>query len=115
MKTRAWDGKQFRYNHFVGAGGGVYQTWCLNSGHNALSRVNWQLSQHIGMKDIDGIDVWEFNIYEHLGYKYMVVFKDGRFILSNLHGHVANQGIWLVEHLKCIGNKFENPEFYNEI
>ena len=62
MKTRAWDGKHFRDDHFIDANGYVYQSWCLNSGHFTLSRVDWKLSRFTGLLDKNMEEIYEFDI-----------------------------------------------------
>ena len=115
MKTRAWDGKHFRDDHFIDANGYVYQSWCLNSGHFTLSRVDWKLSRFTKLRDNDNQMVWEYDIYEHLGFKFVVRFHNGTFVLMHINGNVANQSIWVVRHLHKLGDIFTTPELLEEV
>ena len=116
MKTRAWDGKRFR-NDYVVMPDGTLRQLTYNKNYAAVlgGSVDWTLSLFTKLRDNDNQMVWEYDIYEHLGFKFVVRFHNGTFVLMHISGNVANQSIWVVRHLHKLGDIFTTPELLEEV
>lgn len=70
------------------------------------------LMQYTGLKDKNGVEVFEGDVYHHgdIGILYKVIFQDGQF-LGNQIGNKSTAGLdyWL-DRTEVIGNIYENPE-----
>lgn len=126
MKTRAWDGERFRDDHFVDANGYVYQSWCLNSGHFTLSRVDWKLSRFTGLYDKNKKEIYEgdivimwYDLIERWSAPLLVTFDV--LVIEDDFGATREPMCWRVGDselsgiCEIVGNIHENPELLEEV
>ena len=123
MKTRAWDGKRFRDDHFIDANGYVYQSWCLNSGHFTLSRVDWKLSRFTNWKDTNGNVICQHHIVDSINSRrrYLIDWDEnnGSFVARRIYSNEEYANYPFVEktarNCTIIGDIFQNPELLEEV
>jgi uncharacterized phage protein (TIGR01671 family) len=113
IKFRAWDNlnKKMHPNPFNGKIGGINDIFS-NTG-------NWVYLQYTGQTDKDGTEIYEKDILEvntvigkvpsqvllRFTNRYVVTFENGMFTFG---GYTFNYNY--VEHIKVVGNIYENPE-----
>ena len=115
MKTRAWDGERFRDDHFVDANGYVYQSWCLNSGHFTLSRVDWKLSRFTGLLDKNGKEIYEGDIIKYPKFYVGDYIEPSSIEIIEYEINGFNDILCFgyaehPEYVEVIGDIFQNPE-----
>lgn len=123
MKTRAFDPieKRWRTDYVVMPDGSIHRSFKVDNGvefmefYEIAEQVNWKLSLFTKLRDNDNQMVWEYDIYEHLRFKFVVRFHNGTFVLMHISGNVANQSIWAVRHLHKLGDIFTTPELLEEV
>ncbi|NGU31195.1 hypothetical protein G6Z34_13985 [Clostridium perfringens] len=133
IKFRVWEplNKNMQYLNFaLYENKGQVNHWVLPLDHQCCSDKNYtimnlnnvEIMQYIGLKDKDGIEIYEGDILINtnksklnLGMdnqKYLVVYKTLGFNLKPLFKGMALKFDY--DDLKKIGNIYENPELLNE-
>ena len=131
IKFRAWDesAKKMMYDnatamHDVDLWDGVRAS--------TVSLINQRLSmdfiwlQFTGLKDKNGVDIYEGDVLERTGHLYEVVFHEGGFCAKKLKGEIEveyelfgmHRGYFLAFYQRkteVIGNRYENPELMGGI
>jgi uncharacterized phage protein (TIGR01671 family) len=113
LKFRAWTGKEMRYNVSIdGYGGKVPSTY---------SSYEWPVMQYTGLKDKNGKEIYEGDIYEyegwHGGVEFLIMEKERkekglpspdyterRVILGHPLGHYISRKIDDVKDMTYVGD-----------
>jgi hypothetical protein len=137
IKLRAWDKKRKRMFSFTGANMLSAISFSNNNGLPAVSKVeihlndtgtyiwedaeNFILSQYTGLKDNNGVEIYEGNIIriktENTESIHEIIYKDGApfgrniTVLEHRLLCVTSEYIrCMSEYIEIIGNIYENPE-----
>ena len=74
--------------------------------------VGCKLMQFTGLKDKNGKEIYESDIVESMGHKYLIQWMDGMFV-SLLIPEKLFQFRKVNHACEVIGNEYENPELLN--
>lgn len=108
-KFRAWEKptqQMFGWNYVKHRSG--FQLAC--DGDNSI----WELMQYIGLKDKNGVEIYEGDIIRVLNVTYQIIFKGIGFWFMDIDTgelYVFDPQVYDIE---IIGNLYENPELLNE-
>lgn len=118
IKFRAWDvdsSTMITYDQldngewFIGVPKKGLSLYCMHPDHDEPEERDAVLMQFTGLKNCWGVEIWEGDLIERLGFRYKVIFLDGSFCLS----HKENSPSPLSEYCKLskiIGNIYEHHE-----
>lgn len=123
IKFRAWDkvtgtmytDLNFPDNYLIDLNMDVWDT--KKKGPFGLGEVvynRFELIQFTGLKDKNGVEIYEKDVLECDGYRVEVIFKDGQFLGYNegLPIKETTNRSWI--HWTKIGNTLENPELLKD-
>ncbi|HEY4482396.1 MAG TPA: YopX family protein [Candidatus Brocadiaceae bacterium] len=80
------------------------------------------VGQYTGLKDKNGVEIYEGDIYEMYGHNYKIVFDNGAFCITGVKRHATTPINWKPEteddcmiedfafNMEIIGNIHQNPE-----
>lgn len=111
IKFRAWDAiAKKMWTPIVGLNG-VLLTYNQIGGYVSFPAYEDPLMQYTGLKDKNGIEIYEGDIIkdEIDGYHDTVVYKENKFILEPTGDDCV---YW--DKCEVIGNIYENPELLND-
>lgn len=110
IKFRAWDKHYKKFRDIV-----------LNNSISALNNneINerFVLTQYSGLKDIDGVEIYEGDIlYDYLGNKYIVEYKNGSFAIKYPYcdDYWSLYDFINIKNLEVSGNIFENEDLLED-
>ena len=113
IKFRVWDGKKIINPHTPITS----LSYISNPEHNYNSPYGYKIMQYTGLKDKNGVEIYEGDIYEiEISSKktlLKVAFDYGGFVGTELdYNGIGGPKIssWLNEHVEIIGNIYEHPE-----
>lgn len=132
IKFRVWNGIEMVHDITTGKFGTFY----VNPDNNGIDRNDsasmTQLNtkypdtvpvmQWTGLKDKNGRDIYEGDIYEMYGHNYKIVFDNGAFCITGVKRHATTPINWKPEteddcmiedfasKMEIIGNIHQNPE-----
>lgn len=116
IKFRAWNGKGLITNStdfkFYVREGRCY--WLEDDGKETwlASTSEWPLMQYTGLKDKNGVEIYEGDIIDDKGVTWYVEFGNGRYTLR-CTCHYPDGDFYVFEDspgYEVIGNIYENPE-----
>jgi len=126
IKFRIWDRQQRKFhtdadwgislrgNHIIGFSS--HDSWNDDRGYkiNLSNQDNLIVQQYTGLKDKNGIPIYEGDILlrTSTGYKYTVEYRDdwAGYVLIDTDTNPRPLSDYPEKHLEVIGNIFENPE-----
>lgn len=106
IKFRAWDGKSIRHGCewiLIDSGdGAVWENTGSGYENDILCERDWKVMQYTGLKDKNGVDIYEGDILEREfdGFRFEVKFRHGMFCACQNTN----------DKFEVIGNIYENPE-----
>ena len=130
IKYRIWTGKKMLYegdselDHYAMTFDG--KIVCGADTDLVYAEFDWMLMQYIGLKDINGKDIYEGDIIRHLSWVNSFDNQTDAWgeseVIDNLQDFFENKGYseqelgesYDSEHLEVTGNVYENPELLNK-
>lgn len=103
IKFKAWDGEKIR------------RVYAISNGHachpeSGEEKFDWVLMQFTGLRDANGVDIYEGDIMPwNVNGNLVVVFKKGKF-QARFQSNGETNSIVDLSKLEVIGNVHENPE-----
>jgi len=133
IKVRFWDEVNNKFWHGGEEGEGIgeecFQTFfvegslvgmmgeSVNVGCGEYDTIERKLpgSQYTGLKDKNGVEIYERDIVEsNWGYRFPIFFEDGCYKTESEDFEVINENQINYYELKVIGNIFEHPELLGD-
>ena len=105
IKFRAWD-KTLNKIH----------CWSVIENHFTFEELLddnfFEAMQYTGLKDRNGVEIYEGDILSYFGFKYEVIFEESAFgwYEDGLFYSFAELAIGEIARTDVVGNKYENPE-----
>ena len=117
IKFRAWDGKlkemigpeEVLSCSFIGLDG----EW-LGLSDLIKGEGGFELMQYTGIKDANGIEVYEGDVLKDHNEYWEVRFFDGAFWVASIRGNAESELLCGNDYMEIIGNRYENPELLKE-
>lgn len=104
IKFRAWDKVHKTMLGEFGNGTAEVAAIGINQAMSAyLIDDNWEIMQYTGLKDKNGVEIYEGDIVKFSDKHYEIYYMNGCFIGCNLAGDEN-------KYYEVIGNIYENPE-----
>lgn len=75
---------------------------------------NVELLQYTGLKDRNGVEIYEWDILEDDGEYWEVQFFEGAFWVVALQGTAVAELLSENDYMDIIGNRYENPELLED-
>ena len=75
---------------------------------------NFELMQYTGIKDANGIEVYEGDVLKDHNEYWEVRFFDGAFWVASIRGNAESELLCGNDYMEIIGNRYENPELLKE-
>jgi uncharacterized phage protein (TIGR01671 family) len=115
IKFRAWDEENKQMIQWDDAF--FYDTSAVTNWSGDFSYIEMPLMQYVGLKDKNGVEIYEGDVSEdHLGIG-VVEYKNAAYRVNYRNGECK----WFIDYLvdekktiEVIGNIYENPEFLSQ-
>ena len=121
IRFRAWDGElgemlDHDSAHWFYGSNGLEAGYNAGHSHPTIGEGDWvelEIMQYTGLKDSNGVEIYESDLVDYLGSTYEIVYGD-RTPEFHLKG-CSSDDDWTLggagwEKVKVIGNRFDNPD-----
>jgi len=112
IKFRAWDKDKKRMVkvksiHFM-----ELESCIVVNPFEFISLEHVEIMQYTGLKDKNGVEIYEGDILSYFGFEYEVIFEESAFgwYEGGQFYAFAEMAIDEIAKTKIIGNRYENPE-----